>query len=292
MCSPKALLGSILFTILLSACEKSHLESDTLFDVKPQSQGIIHGDLLAADSGFGRFTVGVTFLPVENGKFLAGKGRDCTGVIVGLHSILTAAHCFLVDEKIWTGSYVIRVIYTNTMLEPSSTLPQLGYTSNLVIHHSYTGLHLFDGNDLAMAKLKQPIPSVKQVAPILQDSSALDTAKTLITTGFGYTEKGEAYSDHLLRQVQLTPKNINYSPHLMEFDESSFGTSHGDSGGPSFVQDNSVWKLAGIDSFGNDWDPKGPAKQDNRLGYKVNVASWYAWITETRDRFEGVTSNP
>lgn len=164
---------------------------------------------------------------------LTSNGGVCSAVIVTQDVILTAAHCA-------TGAEQYRVHYRNSAGEPVMLEPE-----GKAIHPGYVAVAIkarSQSVDLALLKLKQPLPSGFSTAAL---SSLRPGAGSRITIGgFGITQNDNGRSSGVLRTADLAITEP-YGPGKVLVWASSGerrGACNGDSGGPMAV-DNSVFAV-------------------------------------------------
>jgi len=201
---------------------------------------------------------------------LTSNGGVCSAVILTRNVILTAAHCA-------SGAEQYRIHYRDStgepvMLEPEGKTVHPGYVATAVKNRKQS-------IDLALFKLKQPLPSQFSVATL---SSIRPGAGSKITIGgFGVTQNDNGRSSGIFRTADLSVTEP-YGPgrFLIWADgEEQSGACNGDSGGPIAVN-NSVFAITAW-AVGSSQSPCGKTTQGILLGPQRQ------WIDKTLQSWGG-----
>ncbi len=156
--------------------------------------------------------------------YLTSLGAQCTGVVVGPQTIITAAHCTKTGQ---TATFTVgSTTYTATMTQ-SSLFPQ-------------------QDHDIAIGMTTQPIQGVTPA--IVGGTATTGTSITLL--GYGCTTAGGGPVDGVLRIGNSVITGFS------DFDMVSRQAGGAaicfvDTGGPAYIQDGTALKLIGINSKGN-----------------------------------------
>lgn len=216
-------------TLLVTACSQQHSKK-SLLSLESDSS-IVNGRPVRQDDSFRFYTVSVG--PKEE--------PQCTGVIVGEHHILTAAHCVEVIE----GTFV------HFGLDFSSPKSIRLPIKNVIGHPKYCptcteDITLGDTADIALVEVDGSLPPGYQSVNI----AAIGEAKpgmTITLAGFGANERGAYETGMKVTHVPLDKVGTS------EFatDETKAGSCNGDSGGPAYIQIKGEYRLLGITSRGD-----------------------------------------
>jgi len=233
-------------------------------------------------------------------KFPDGEEGKCGGSIIGSKYIISAAHCFLVeDEDSKPGDYA-------TYQKPSSIVVWAGMhddsyktskyiqkrtvsAENVIIHPDYN-----DGranlevraNDIAIIKLEKELEFTDGVRPICLPNANQEYSEgtTFLASGWGNTKYGVSSSgSRKLKQVFMKFVNLDdckkelyhVRDHYLCAKGAQAGgdTCQGDSGGPLITRTKSrQWILSGVTSWG-----LGCGKS---AGVYTSVAKFISWIKE------------
>jgi hypothetical protein len=228
--------------------------------------------VLALEGGAADPNSSPTFAGVGSLSF--ATGGTFSGVLIGSRYVLTAQHVVGSgsDPSQWTFNVNLDA------LDPSD--------GSYSVAHVYAapGFTGFGGgavprNDLTILELTRDVPGVVPVFELSTGPLALGKEITLV--GYGGTgaetkRRGTNVVDYLdAPSAGATPDVFAY-----DYDSAIQGEATvvgGDSGGAMFVNDDGVWKLAGINTFA--WEnPSRPGIGAIRGGGGMIVSAYAPWI--------------
>ena len=232
----------------------------------------------------------------------------CTGTLLpDGKSILTAAHCLAEEDA--SNLVANSVTFANAFGTSRYTIDKA------IVHSGWRRDRLFDGNDIAILRLSDPVSTDVARYPINRGRGEIGKEVSLI--GYGLSGSGNdgvvGRSAGVLRAGSNTidaSRGKNSSLLVYDFDNGKFQNDHtrlitgrfhlglgrreamtapGDSGGPNLIDG----KIAGITSFGQtrtDLSPVLNPDVDNalnssfgELGYSTRVSTYANWIDNSID---------
>ena len=152
-------------------------------------------------------------------------------------------------------------------------------TTNVVVHDQYDPNHFGAGYDIAILILDEEIQGVTPMS-FMTDAPVVGEELTLVGYGHGGTTNHPIYDFPTLREGYTELEEVDALHIAWYFDgDGEQSSTHGDSGGPSFVERDGELVIAGVTSGGND-DPWTPARvssthvsMSSQTGFKT---SWTA----------------
>jgi hypothetical protein len=245
------------------------LEERTLLSSSPHPR-IINGEVVDENSpGIINGTPTAGFSAV--GEVGDRSGPFCTGTLIGPRHVLTAGHC-AEGLRPTSGRFTIA----------GSTYG----TSQVFVHPNYNSSRIGSdaANDIAIFELSV---SVAGVTPDAIFRGTPRVGEALILVGFGAGGTGVTGQDRTfgIKRAGTTPID-SVSQRLVRwtFDNNrESNTAPGDSGGPAYIENGSVFYVAGVTSGGDRADAGiGDHSFDTRVDY------YAPWI----DAILGSTSTP
>lgn len=201
------------------------------------NNGIIGGSTVAAQDAVVASTVAL----------YDGEGL-CTGSLVDVDLVVTAAHC-ISDQPT-----KLRVIFGTNLKDKKTVVATLPVTG-AIVHPSWnqTMNNQIDTNDIALVRFSGAIPQNYKPATLLPSSNVLRVGTPVVLAGFGTSDGVNGTGSGILRKVTVNVAHPFYGKTEIEFDQShGRGACHGDSGGPAFFLQGGKPYLFGVTSRGAD----------------------------------------
>eukprot|EP00210_Caulerpa_lentillifera_P004210 g4015.t1 len=168
---------------------------------------------------------------------------DCGGVLIGCHTILTAAQC--VDERHGRDSHPL--LWLNpTETETPSNETLVRHTSAVRIHPNYTG-DVVDGHDFAVLLMEEPADGLIPIRTSTNAFLAISPGQEVSMLGFGRSTRTSSRTPY----IQITRFNVINSTACRNSDEVIYLDGQmlclegnppcsGDQGGPIFTDSGSA----------------------------------------------------
>ncbi|MBN3302541.1 TMPS5 protease, partial [Amia calva] len=212
--------------------------------------------------------------------------HTCGGSIITSQWIVTAAHCVHNYRLPQVSSWVV---YAGIVTRSSTKLVQhTGYAVEKIIYNKNYN-HRSHDNDIALMKLKTPLNFTDTIRPVClpQYDHDFPGGTQCWISGWGYTRPDDVHIPDTLKEAPvplISTKKCNSScmydgditPRMLcaGYTEGKVDACQGDSGGPLVCQDESVWRLVGVVSWGTG------CAEPNHPGVYTKVAEFLGWIYE------------
>uniref|UniRef100_A0A3Q3DQ10 Transmembrane serine protease 5 n=1 Tax=Hippocampus comes TaxID=109280 RepID=A0A3Q3DQ10_HIPCM len=206
--------------------------------------------------------------------------HTCGGSIITSQWIVTAAHC-VPGDSVPFHAWTPLLCFQN---------PTGHAVEKIVYNKNYN--HVSHDSDIALMKLRTPLnfsgPS-DTVRPVCLPQFDYDPpgGTQCWISGWGYTQPDGVHSSDTLKEAPVPIISTNkcnsscmyngeITPRMLcaGYSEGKVDACQGDSGGPLVCQDDNVWRLMGVVSWGNG------CAEPNHPGVYTKVAKFLGWIYE------------
>uniref|UniRef100_A0A8C4SXH0 Transmembrane serine protease 5 n=1 Tax=Erpetoichthys calabaricus TaxID=27687 RepID=A0A8C4SXH0_ERPCA len=216
----------------------------------------------------------------------------CGGSIITNQWIVTAAHCVHNYRLPQVSSWIV---YAGIVTQSSVKLEEnSGYSVEKIIYNEKYH-HRSHDNDIALMKLKLPLNFTDTVRPVClpQYEEEFAGGTRCWISGWGHTRPDDGkqnFGSHIpdmLKEASvplISTKKCNSScmyngeitPRMLcaGYPEGNIDACQGDSGGPLVCQDENVWRLIGVVSWGTG------CAEPNHPGVYAKVSEFLDWIYE------------
>ncbi|KRY91110.1 Chymotrypsin-C, partial [Trichinella pseudospiralis] len=165
--------------------------------------------------------------------------RTCTGTLIDTPKmtnssvyVITAAHCFRNNKGPFGSPQIAHVSFASHDMSTEEPLRKKRTSAKIITHDGYQK-HQVSINDIALVKLKKPIPYSSYVRSVcLPQSGDKIQGKACYFAGWGRTVKGSALSSGKELMYASFVKFQETDNMIYTLDKNSASIAKGDSGGP------------------------------------------------------------
>ncbi|OCT70480.1 transmembrane protease serine 13 [Xenopus laevis] len=202
----------------------------------------------------------------------------CGGTIINIKWVATATHCFQEnpDPANWR-------VYAGIINQHSLNA---AHTVTVIVRNEHYNADS-DDYDMALMKVKQPFQFTASVQPACLPTidQTFSQSDSCFISGFGKTiANSDEGSQFLMQaQVQIIPTSVCNRVNVYNgaisgrmvcagYLEGKVDSCQGDSGGPLVCQQDGIWYLVGVTSWGSG------CGQPNKPGVYSNIHAFLPWI--------------
>ena len=166
--------------------------------------------------------------------------NHCTGTLIGVRKVLTAAHCL-------KGYHPLRMRF---VIGPNINNPQaVVRIQSLTPHPNYSSYN--NTNDIGIVTLIQDAP-VKPMGVLTQAMGSSWVGRSFYFVGYGLNNGYAGSGSGTKRAVWMKVSKV--SSDSFTYADSGRNTCNGDSGGPAFYKDSAgTYLVAGVTSYGDQY---------------------------------------
>jgi len=211
-------------------------------------------------------------LPIEGGQlsdafaatgvFVYDGTVICTGTLVDVDKVLSAAHCFDEAEP-W------QIAQAEFALGEDPDGGQVRrYLASAAVHPDFTTDDTIEtASDVSVVTLAEPITEVLPAVVDFDDHEALVGAQMVLV---GYGRTASSWEMGTRRHVVVTVDEVTET--RLHYPYEGGSACNGDSGGPAFVESGGKWRQVGITSGGPDGCLGG--------GFYVRTDAFAGWLVD------------
>lgn len=261
-------VGLLAVALVVGCTNKKNANDEQVCYNSSEISGIVNGYSVGASDPLSKRVV----LLLSRTKVPGGESmKICTGTPISNDVILTAAHCVDgLDKNTMTATFHISSFCDSGYDKTKHDIPVSDYIVKSGYSESVKGKE-----DVALVKLRSPIPSDYKISAIYDGKSPLSSDKVTLA---GYGKKSEyGGGSMVLRTTTKSYKNeLVVREKELLLDQRRSGICQGDSGGPVFVEVNGEMQVAGVNSV-----VFGGSSEYNQCSYysaSMNMSYYKDWV--------------
>lgn len=216
-------------------------ESQVALQQEGNPLAIVGGAFAGNSTAQEKATAGLLVLhTLANGDVKAGH---CTGVVANEQTLLTAAHCVTPDASAVNVS--VYATFASTLSDPYPSR-----ASEIIIHPFYDPSGNSSNYDIAVIKLRSPVPSGQVIPSFIETNEPLTAGRPVTAIGYGVTgtnddnsgtkRRATSFVNEVIDEVSFPNSPLLFQVRVTDNEGARSGACFGDSGGPGFLENSAT----------------------------------------------------